>query len=186
MPISKRTKFIFDNFYIEKAKSKNRHIIRHYNEYYNNIDLPDEFEFSVCEVKVMEYVIAYYLDVIKYKESHFHSDIDYEKEPDKHLAEIHNKKINSHKVASFSAKWLLKDTPASIRYKKEYSPTDKEKRLVYTANEGCVLSYVAEILKIKIDSNQEIFGDILYHFKFRKFDHRHFILIFNLLEQMYK
>lgn len=186
MSVSKRTQFIFDTFYKDKAKAKNKRIIEHYNKYYSSIELSEKFNFRICEVKTMEYVVAYYMDVIKYKESHFYSDINYQEDSKNHLEEIHSKKINFPKVASFSAKWLLKDPPASIFYDKDYIPTDEEEQLVYTANETCVLSYVMEVIDIDFDDKNEIYGDILYHFKFRNFDHRHFILIFTLIEKMYK
>lgn len=128
-----------------------------------------------------------YLDVIKYKDFHFYSEEEFENSPIKHLDVIHKKKlVNRAKVASFTAKWLLKESPINV-WAKVCAPNQEETGLIYIINEACVATYIFKIV-LEIDLNNTKISphieDILYHFKFRTFDQKSFIIMFNMLKKI--
>ena len=188
MRTPKRIDYAFHKYYFERSKEKHAQIINHYQKYLDNLCLSENISYSLSEVEVDEVIYAYYLDVIKYKESHFSSDIGYPSENDNYLDSIHNKFINNDKVASLSAKWLLKHQIISFNVEGSYNPTCDESTLMYSANTCCVLSYICTILELPetaLEGGDTIWDDLLYHFQYRNYDERHFFLINKLLRKLY-
>ncbi|MBR8842406.1 hypothetical protein [Pseudoalteromonas sp. JC3] len=198
MQFSNRTNYIFEKYYLAKAKEKSKQIIFHYNQCFENLK-SERIEFYLSEEKIREAVHAYFIDVIKYKESHFYCEHKFPESAEMHLDEIHSKKINNEKVASLSAKWLLRYCPASFIVPEDYVPNELERKFCLGFNEMSTLSYVYNLLnlqfpeqeeieatkceatKLVFENTQKLLDDILYHFKFRTYDHRHFILVFSSL-----
>lgn len=192
MNSSEKIDFIYLQYYKEKAKRLYDVLAEYYEKYYSELSLPEESTYSLNYVDLQESVYAYYMDVIKYKESHFCSNSNkFEDDPLKFIEDVHVKTINDSKSAALISKWLLKNSPMSINILDYKQLSDDHRKIIHSANACCVLSYIFNILGIDDEIEfsvvqDELVEDLLYHFMFRSFDHRHFIMNFNLLQELFE
>ena len=103
--------------------------------------------------------------------------------------EKNGKRLKLSKVAALTAKWLLKYKPITLLVDDDQSVKKIDphtRRIASFINEDFALSHALILMKIdpkKIAENMQ--EGLLYHFKYRPFDERHFFLIFEMIEERF-
>lgn len=187
--ISKRYSHIFNQYYAQTAKKRFHFCITFIDSWISKIDIGDEFIHVVDHERLSKAIDSYFLDVIKYKEYHFNSDIEdvYSEAWCKDVHEEH--RINDSKVAAFTAKWLLKAAPISIMPKDFSSSTPRpENDDICHINERFALdcSLYALFRNSYLNLDASSYENLYYDFKYRNYDERIYFSKFSLLFELVK
>lgn len=179
-PISDRYSRIFSEYYYDKAAERFDYLLRYSNLFLEALSYRDKVYCNVNALNVDAFTTSYFLDVIKFKEYHFHIPAQLDENVDK---EIHSEKLlNASKVGAFTAKWLLKYSPIVILPKPESTFDVFERR--HIQNAPFILALNISLRSMGIQPHEvptNIYKGILYHFRFRDIDDRSMILYFDLL-----
>jgi hypothetical protein len=194
MSKSLRIEAIIREYYAERAKKKWLSLKGHAFSYLSSVEGLKNFSASLDPIAVEQLCDAYFIDVVRYKE--YHSTPD---KPDIkpfsedwafHLHSEHSgKRVKFSKIAALTVKWLLKYHPIVLQLDKGVSVSSlpsQERRTASFINEAFALSYSLDIIKVefsKIDPKE--CEDLLYHFKYRNYDERHFFLLYEYLRKKY-
>jgi hypothetical protein len=189
--ISGRIKYIYSSYYFNRAEEKFNHIIVHINQFAAKCGLSDDYCLSFLDITIRALVESYYLDVIRYKEYHFNpaGSAEYGSSQDTWCESVHNKKISKSKAAAYTAKWLLKYSPITILpdsvSRDEISPEDLKR--ILSINAVFCLDHIRKILTTEQGypnslNDDRVISDLIYTFRFRNFDERHFFMIFDLMD----
>ena len=188
MPPSRkrRVNYIFDCFYKKKAQEIQSALIDHTKYFCSKVSVPDSVSCTINQINLSEASIAYCIDIIKFKEYHFFSNTEYTENDFDKLEEVHSKRINSVKIATFIAKWLLKFPIISIDLGSHRlsSFSVQEQRLISRINQINTFSYVGRVLNLT-DIPKELEHQYLYNFQYRNYDHRNYFIKFDHLKQLY-
>jgi hypothetical protein len=179
-PISSRYSRIFATYYWEKARSRFDFIQSYSSFFLEGIAFKEKLHCYVDTVKTDAFITSYFLDVIKFKEYHFQPSSEDEDEK-----VIHGEKMLNHsKVASFTAKWLLKYCPIVMVPKEGVTLDLFERRLLQNAPFILALNVALRAMDIRPDTVPlDIYKSIVYHLRFREYDDRSLILYFELLKK---
>lgn len=159
------------------------------------------YSLQINTFAISELTLAAFVDTIRYKEYHLTPKNNYgvdmttpntrdwhdalHLEPDSNSSSKNHSLIKPSKVAAFTAKWILKYKPINVIAKDEYSLINMNSEQVKRStsfNEKFALLYCLKaIMNIDHGISHDILSTILYHFKYRQFDDRHFQIIFELL-----
>jgi hypothetical protein len=192
-PISYRIKHIYDNYYGRRAIEKFSHICRQCDEFCNGLDFDDKFQAYYADFTIRAMVESYYLDVIRYKEYHFNPSGREEYnpgEPRDWIEAVHHKKISKNKVAAYSAKWLLHYSPITIIPDEDHEVLANEQQKILNVNAMFCIVTIRNILAGESSTisehfmKEEIIADMVYHFRFRTFDERHFFMVLDPFREM--
>lgn len=197
---------IYENYYKDKSREKAHDMYRIAVNFFDN---PSRWEnWSVqLELFTFNYVCrAYFIDVIRYKEYHFASK---NKIPKDHSAQaistsseywdeyVHNKSLLNHaKRASFIAKWLMLVKPItavhlSMQESGQPIPSERDQKEYFNLNaEFAIIYIITDCIgpaweNCPQKTRDKFYDDLLYHFKFRPVDEKHFFLIFDTFFSAY-
>jgi hypothetical protein len=189
--VSGRIKYIYSNYYLDRAEEKFSHIIKHIDQFADQCGLSDDYSLFCSDATIKALVDSYFLDVIRYKEYHFNpvgSDRYTSSNSDVWCDAVHNKKISKSKVASYTAKWLLRYSPVLVFTDSEdrYEISSEDKKRILSINAVFCLDHIRKILSTegrcpKLLNDDSIISEMIYSFRFRNFDERHFFTILNLI-----
>jgi hypothetical protein len=188
--ISGRIKNIYSRYYQARAQDKFSYIIKHIDQFADSYELNDTYCLSFLDITIKALVESYFLDVIRYKEYHFSPAgfPEYTGDSDSWCESIHNKKISESKVAAYTAKWLLKYSPLVVLPDSEdrYTISPEDLKKILSINAVFCLDHIRKILSgkgkcPKLLSDESIISELIYTFRFRNFDERHFFSILRLM-----
>ena len=191
MSNAERVEAIFQKNYKAEAENKAHSIHTHIQSFLTEVPDMDMFEAAVDHFAIKNLTNAYFIDVIRYKEYHFTPKI---KKGDSLLdplseawtSKLHDQtdgpKINAQKIAALTVKWLLKYRPINLRTEtRENDIPEKILRKAEFINERFSLAHTAGLLSLNLSESD--LTDLLYHFRYRNYDERHFFIIFDLLKR---
>ena len=183
-PISERYKYLYSEFYYEKARERFAKLVEYLDVYRDQIDFKQKLFTEVDLVKVDAFVTSYYLDVIRFKEYHFNAGGETEFSSARDI-EIHGKKLLSKtKVGSFTTKWLLRYQPLVTVARDPSNLDENERTYLEFAPFAVALNFSLRAMDVKPRSLPlDLHRNIMYHLRFRSFDDRTFILYYDLLLQ---
>lgn len=200
-PVSPRIDRIFKDFYKDAAVERYLLLVKMAQEFVGQLDILSGCNVYISDLKILKAVDSYFLDVIRYKEYHFQTEMgDAASRTESEKSERENafygkewahkvhvgKLINDSKVAAFLAKWLLKASPIYIVPDDSEKLSEDQKSVLICANELFALTCALYALRIDIkDISPEDIDDILYNFRFRAFDERAYFTKFDLMKRIY-
>jgi hypothetical protein len=191
MSKSERVEAIFDKFYKSEAIKKANSLHSHVLQYLTAISDLEMFEASLKEFCIKRLTDAYFIDVIRYKEYHLSpksvDGVKHGSMTEPWTAALHNQetgsKINDPKIAALTVKWLLRYQPISLKGLLPYEDIPETAlRKAEFINESFALAHASSVLKVS-GLSEKLVGDLLYHFKYRPYDERHFFIIFDVLSR---
>jgi hypothetical protein len=193
-PVSDRIRAIFIRYY-EKAAFERFDRLRDFAQTYLDVAFPaDSYDTHIDILKLSALVDSYFLDEIRFKEYHFvgRGSASGEKFNDDaffgagYADAVHkDKHLSASKIAAFTAKWILKYAPLTIvPHSEPDNLSDDDKDRVLAANARLALGFALQCANRRSgDFESALIADIIYHFRYRDYDERSFILIF---EQMFR
>lgn len=195
--ISKRTDYIFNEFYKDECRAKYERTVKEINSWMQKAKIDKEkFETNVSHARLYASMHSYYLDVIRYKEYHFDAKDIADFFSPEYMKFIHeSRQLNPPKVAALTTKWLLKAKPLILEARPKVNEiSQNERSMLVSANEQFIVNHALQLMDItfantKIDDRKLLVKDlseILYHLLFRDTDDRNLILTFSVLYRKYK
>lgn len=197
MSQSKRIEQIIQDYYENRIQQKTNGLLKELKSYIDSKPDLENFEASIDIVAVDTLCYSYFIDIIKYKEYHISpNDKSLNAYSPEWVRGLHHeddkigKRLKFSKVAAFTAKWLLKYKPISVEIIDGILPQDispEERRIAASINEDFALLHSLQLLEV--DSNKiedSILMDMVYHFRYRSFDERHFFVLYENIVQSAK
>ena len=195
MSKSERIEAIVDKYYCNRMLEKANSLAGHVLLYLENKEGLDSFSASLNFVAIEKLCDAYFIDVIRYKEYHIGPSLGnhltpFSKEWTEALhGEEVGKRIKYSKIAALTVKWLLKCSPISLVLNDGIRPdqiSPQEKRISSFINEDFALNHSMTLIKTPISKLiKKDYEDLIYHFKYRNYDERHFFIVYELLREKY-
>jgi hypothetical protein len=195
MSKSERVEAIFERFYKGEAIKKSNSLHSHVLNYLKAIPDLEMFEASLDEFRVKRLTDAYFIDVIRYKEYHIspkpvEGEIKHGPMTEPWTVALHNQetgaRINDAKIAALTVKWLLRYQPISLKGALPFEEIPEATlRKAEFINESFAVAHAMSLLKVA-GLNEKTVADLLYHFKYRPYDERHFFLVFDVLSRVGK
>jgi hypothetical protein len=197
MSQSQRVEKIIKDYYTKRLENKATSLVTELKSYIGSKEGLDSFEASVDFISVETLCYSYFIDVIKYKEYHLSpKDKNIDPYSPQWVESLHHddkekgKRLKFSKVAAFTAKWLLKYKPISIQLIDGILPQQvnpEEKRRASSINEDFALLHSLQLLEINDEKlNSNLLMDMVYHFRYRAFDERHFFILYENIVQSSK
>lgn len=197
MSKSHRVEAIFNSFYEKRVKDKNISLQSHVLSYLDNKTGLDQFTASLDVIAVEKLCDAYFIDVIRYKEYHISPD-DHNPIPVDPLSRewaiaLHNeetgKRLKFSKIAALTVKWLLKYKPIILSIDDGIDPESidpRSRRVASFINEDFALIHSMRLINANISKvDEKTHADLIYHYKYRQFDERHFFLLYEMLQEKF-
>lgn len=188
--ISSRVAKIYESYYSDKSRQRYKTLVDYANHFLKTIPFTADCLLRVDEHKMLALVDSYFLDVIRFKDYHFRPNGDF---PEKELFTdtwnqlVHGEKLLSPpKVAALSAKWILKYSPLIIIPKNGVLLSSHDRTLLNAATAMFAFQFAIVSMGLSPRNiNLEIRRNIIYHFRFRQFEERSFMLLFETLMTSY-
>ncbi|MDI9334731.1 MAG: hypothetical protein QM533_10185 [Cytophagales bacterium] len=198
MSQSQRVELILNQFYKKRIREKKLSLVSLLKAYADSKDGLDGFISSLDIIAVDQLCKSYYIDVVKYKEYHLspeNSNPSSKLEPfsDEWTRALHNeksgKRLRLSKVAAFTAKWILKYKPINLEVEDNISPGSidpKKRRLAASLNEDFALAHTFQLMNLDTSKIPDtVLADMIYHYRYRSFDERHFFIMLDHFYENY-
>lgn len=194
---SLRVRYIFEKYYRNKARDLAWALYAHAGAYFSDYAKFKGLQKHVYLYEFKKISEAYFIDIIKYKEYHITSKDFSEEIPtgEKWDDSIHGSRdgmyLNDAKRAAFLAKWLRVSTPVLVYPNKKNDGTEL-KQINITQGEGIwyastsfTISFIINVVlqidlaKLPRKVEQKSLKALFYHLRYRSYDERHFIMLFD-------
>jgi len=184
--ISNRIRRIYKDYYAKKAKARFESLVEYSQYFLKSLPIAEKAFCRVDLQKMSALIDSYFLDVIRFKDYHFRPSEDVSDEDVFSVVWnnlVHRDKyLSPSKVAAFEAKWILKYSPLIIIPQNDADFTDEDRIVLCSAN--ALLAFQFSLTSMGLnpeDVDEDIARNMIYHFRFRHFDDRAFILQYDTL-----
>lgn len=197
--LSRRLAAIYDKYYQPRVEIRALNLYKIFDAMATPVEESDApYRLHMDIERLAELIRSYFLDALRYKEYHLSPDECHHKFP-AILAELgHNKiddvdplsegwtrllhetaNINSSKVAALTVKWVLMYKPISVASLQDDVQTASQPMFISCINEFFALNCAFFILNIDAsDVDARKIDELIYSFRFRKFDESAYFMIF--------
>lgn len=185
--VSARILRIFEEKYLNRCETRFGNLLDVYRSLSKHVASKDaNIEVLIDTHKLYDLIRSYFIDVIRYKEYHFDAAPAVDPFSKEWADQVHAKDINASKVATITAKWILKYKPISVHTKRNFEEAEHHELTFYLANinEHFAFQSALSALDVELGDVPDVnIEEFIYNFRFRPFDEGPYYMIF---ESLYK